>query len=262
MFKERKTLRLPQGDWERIRERLVKLGYTAVDVPYAVWAFEKDGRRAVLYPSGVLVVEGRSAQELYTKVLHSIKVIETVEVGCDEAGKGDVFGPLVACCCAIKPKDFLKILEISPKDSKAVKDDVLIKKAQKLKELIECVCKVLEPKELNELYKGHGNLNRILDKVYTELIGWIKAKYTGATIFVDAYSHTSPLGKDVVFEYKGERHVSVSVASMVARAEFLSWLREKNLPKGSSKESMHLAKGLYIKDREKAKELLKLFFIE
>ncbi len=262
MFKMQRTLRLPREDWERIRERFVKAGYSSVSVPHSLWAFEKEGTRAVLYPSGVLMVEGKRAQELYAKLLSSVGMIEKVQVGCDEAGKGDVFGPLVVCCCAIKPENFLKVLELSPKDSKAVKDHVLIQKAQRLKELTDCLCKVLEPKELNEFYEKQGNLNRILDILYAELIGKMRARYPTCAIFVDAYSHKNPFGRDVVFEHKGERHVSVSVASMVARAEFLSWLKEKNLPKGSSRESMRMARELYQRDREGAKALLKLFFIE
>jgi len=43
---------------------------------------------------------------------------EGVLVGCDEAGKGDVFGPLVVCCALIRPENFHKVLELAPKDSK------------------------------------------------------------------------------------------------------------------------------------------------
>ncbi len=257
-----KTLRVPKGDWDKLRKLFEKLGYTLEETPHSLWSFRKENIKVSLYPSGVLVVEGKNTTELYQRIIEEITPMDVVEVGCDESGKGDVFGPLVVCCAIIKPENYKKVLEIAPRDSKALKDDTLIKKTKELEKLVEHKCEVLEPKVLNLLYLSAPNLNRVLDEFYKKLIGQIRNEYSNAKVYVDAYSHTNPFGPSVIFQHKGEDHISVSVASMLARTKFLKWLIEHKLPKGSSKESIRLAKEIYNKDKERAKGLLKMFFLE
>ena len=111
------------------------------------------------------------------------------------------------------------------------------------------------------MYEGIKNLNRILDRLYLEILRDIKKSYPFAEVFVDAYSKRSPFGKEVVFEHKGEENIAVATASVLARAKFLEWLKDKKLPKGSSLESLSLARSIYREDREWAKKLLKTFFL-
>ncbi len=257
-----KHLRIPKKDWENIYSTLKGMGFIPRQIKNSIWSFEKGGTIVTLYPSGILAVDKKDTKEVYQKILELIKPIDEIEIGCDEAGKGDVFGPLVVCCAVIKPENYVKVLEIAPKDSKKLADNVLLKKAQQLQMLVDHRCKIIPPKELNELYKSIPNLNRILDKLYLELIKELRKDYEKAKIYVDAYSHTNPFGSFVIFEHKAEEHVSVSVASMIARSEFLKWLLERNLPKGSSKESMQMAKQIYRKSLKQAESTLKVFFIE
>lgn len=254
-----KTLRVPKGDWNKLHGALVRAGFVTRCIKNSVWSLEGQGTVITLYPSGVLVLDGRDTQDLYQKVLETITPMDEVEIGCDESGKGDVFGPLVVCCAAVRPESYLRVLEVAPKDSKKVSDEVLLKKAKVLKTLVDYRCKVVNPRELNVMYLHTPNLNRILDKLYSELLRELRKNYREAKIYVDAYSHVNPFGAYVNFEHRAEEYVSVSVASMIARSEFLGWLLERNLPKGSSKESMRLAKRICRESLERAKEVMKVF---
>ncbi|WP_448583503.1 ribonuclease HIII [Thermocrinis sp.] len=238
---------------------LLSKGFHRRDVANA-FASLTDGRNFVnLYPSGVLLIQGKDAESLKREILDLIK-LEDVLVGCDEAGKGDVFGPLVLCCCILTPENFKKVLSLAPKDSKKIKDEEIFKKVQVLENLARFRCLILSPKELNHIYREKPNLNRILDWGYQRLIGEVLKEYPGAKITVDAYSHRNPFGSLINFEHKAEERIEVACASMKARYELLKWLRTYNLPKGASLEVMEKARRmLKQKDYE---YYVKVFFLK
>jgi ribonuclease HIII len=249
------SIKLPKEHLQKVVELLLKKGFQKRDVQNA-YASLTDGKAYItLYPSGSVLFQGDYPESLKDEILALVQA-EGVLVGCDEAGKGDVFGPLVVCCALIRPENFHKVLELAPKDSKKIQDRELFKKLPMLERVVEFYCKVLEPLELNRLHREGKNLNRILDWAYRELIEEILSKEPSAKITVDAYSHRNPFGNLVSFEHKAEEKVEVACASMKARAEFLRWLKKHNLPKGASKEVMELARKM--KDKER---YLKAFFL-
>lgn len=239
----------------------MEMGFWKISLPNALWSFTNGEVNVVFYPSGTLLLQGKRSKELKENILHLIKPSERIAIGCDESGKGDVFGPLVVCCAVIKPEYFNRILELNYRDCKRMRDEEVLKKAEAFKEFGEFKCRILEPLELNLLYEEIGNLNRILDTLYRDFIKELKEKYPFGDFFIDAYSQKNPFGEGVIFEHKGEERLPVAVASCLARGEFLKWLSSRGLPKGSSPESLALAKKIYKEDKEKAKRLLKVFFL-
>lgn len=235
------------------------MGFQEREVPHALWSVCKEGTCATLYPSGALLLQGKESKHLADFILSLIETPQNVMVGCDESGKGDVFGPLVVCCVVIFPSSYKKVLSIAPKDCKLLKDEELCKKVESLSGLVDARCIIYEPELLNELYERFKNLNRILDRAYSELI---KSLEYNVKIRIDAYSLRNPFGSTVIFEPKGERDIAVSVASMFARAKFLEWLKQYDLPKGASKSVMKVAKEMFQKDPKRAKKLIKTFFLD
>ncbi len=255
------TLRLDKRDWDRVRALLEKLGFKGLPKDYVVWYLTDGSNHATLYFSGTLLIQGKRAKEVKDLILSSLDPSENVSVGCDESGKGDVFGPLVLCCAVIKPEYYKKVLSLNMKDCKRLSDEAVLKKAEVFSSFGEFKCRLVEPKELNELYERKKNLNRILDELYVGLLEEFLKRYPEGKFSVDAYSSRSPFDSRVSFIHKGEEELAVATASVLARAEFLKWLKDRGLPKGSSKEAMALARKIYRENKERAKESLKLFFL-
>lgn len=255
------TLKVPEGDFESLRGELISLGFYEKEVSGTLWSLSNGETHVLLYPSGTLLIQGSGRERIREFVFSRLSVPQVVLVGCDESGKGDVFGPLALCCAVLKPEYYKRALELNPKDCKKAEDEEVIKKAEAFSLFGEFRCKVVEPLELNSMYESLGNLNRILDRLYRELLFELKESYPQAKFFVDAYSARNPFGKPVVFEPKSEKNPAVAMASLLARAEFLKWLRAHQLPKGSSKGALSRAKELFSKDPQRAKRLLKTFFL-
>lgn len=255
------TLRVPPHKAQELKERLVEWGFREVEGRGALWSLTDGRQKVTLYPSGTLLIQGKDSQALKRRVLSLIESPEGIQVGCDESGKGDVFGPLVVCCAVIKPEYYTEVLSLNMRDCKKMKDEEVLKKAMRFKSFGEFSCKVVEPEELNELYKRVGNLNRLLDMLYAELIVQFVKKYPSADFYVDAYAHKNPFGGRVRFEHRGEENLAVATASVLARGEFLNWLARHDLPKGSSPQVMDLARRLYRENPDTAKRLLKVFFL-
>ncbi len=256
------TLRLDKRDWDRTRTILEKSGLKkSLAKDYTVWYLTDGLNHAMLYPSGTLLLQGPGSQEIKDFILSSLSTPKEVFVGCDESGKGDVFGPLVLCCAVIKPEYYKKVLSLNMKDCKRLSDEAVLKKAEAFRSFGEYRCRVVEPRELNKLYERKKNLNRILDELYVSLLEEFLNGYPEGKFSVDAYSSRSPFDSRVSFIHKGEEDLAVATASVLARAEFLKWIELRGLPKGSSPEVMGIARKLYHQDKEKAKESLKLFFL-
>ena len=253
------NIKLPKDYLDCAVEFLVKKGFRKRDIQNAYASFTNGKTFVNIYNSGSLVIQGKDTQSLKEEILSLVK-LEGIVAGCDESGKGDVFGPLVLCCCAIKPENFRKVLEIAPKDSKKIEDERLFKKVPILENYAEFYCISLEPEELNKLYQEKQNINRILDWGYKKLLEDVLAKHPKAKITIAAYYHRNPFGSLVNFEPKAEEKVEVACASMKARYEFLKWLKAHNLPKGSSPQAMDMARRM-AKTKKDCQKYLKIFFL-
>ena len=262
------SLKVPLEQVDRVKELLESEGLREREVKNTLWSYEGDEVYMNMYPSGTLLIQGKGAEAWADRILERIEVPEGPLAGCDEVGKGDLFGPLVLCCAVVSPENFKKVLSISPKDSKSMKDDELLKRAEKLKKYVNRRCIVLMPERFNELYREYGNINRLMDDAYRKLVQSIVRDFKPVRVVIDRYSFRNPFQDMGVVDFleKGERDVVVSVASMLARAKFLEKLRELEdkyrlkLPKGASSEAKRLAQQLKIEDPELANALIKSSF--
>ena len=264
-----KSLRIPLEQAEKISTKLEEAGLKFREVENTLWSYEGNGVFFNLYNSGVLLIQGKNCATWVEKVLSWVKSPENPIAGCDEVGKGDIFGPLVLCCAVILPEKFKDVLKVVPRDSKTMKDSEIKAKAEQLRELVHAKFINLLPDRFNELYKKYGNINRLMDSGYKRLISEIK-DLKPEYIMIDKYSATDPFLEDplVRFVEKGEKYVPVSVASILARSRFLYTLSKLgeiyglDIPKGASSNVKKFASELIEEKPDIAKKLIKISFLK
>lgn len=175
------------------------------------------------------------------------------QIGSDEVGVGDFFGPLVVCCARTSNSDIPLLKELKVTDSKKLKDQYIIKIAPILKEKIPNYVISMSAEKLSELVKSGINPHKALAICHNFTHKGIKEKYHISDLiptYVDAFTtlkyYRLYLGDDLVsknitLKTQGElAYPSVAVASIIARYTFLnSWkdMCDKlsyDIPKGAN----------------------------
>jgi len=162
----------------------------------------------------------------------------TPRLGADESGKGDYFGPLVTAAFRIEAGEAEELRRMGVADSKSLGDRTIERIAGLLEERGGGVVHVLMPRDYNERYEEHGNLNVLLSLMHgacvRELLGRGGSEAPAAVV-VDQYARNTtlleraaelPAGCRLVTRTKGEADPAVAAASILARAAFVQGLRE------------------------------------
>jgi ribonuclease HIII len=190
------------------------------------------------------------------KTILQLLVADKGTAGCDEAGKGDFFGPLVAACFVLGEKE-IELLKLGIKDSKKMKTEEILS----LYDIISknysdsfAVVKIM-PERYNTFYtdlvKQGKNLNDMLTWAHYKALGSLKEKRGDLKkIFVDKFSDDRSLQKRITsvagevpveFMVRAESIPSVAIASIIARAEYLISL--KNLSETVLQNKFSLVSG-------------------
>lgn len=175
--------------------------------------------------------------------------IPTGQIGVDESGKGDYFGPLVIAGVYVAGDHEAHLRAAGVRDSKTLSD----KKATAIAEHVRALCPstlvVIGPERYNSLYDAFQNLNRLLAWGHARAIENLLAKVSCTRVVSDQFGDERFLenalmkkGRAVtlVQRPRAEDEVAVAAASILARAEFLRRLQELSsrygvpLPKGAS----------------------------
>ena len=202
-----------------------------------------------IYSSGSVVFGGKGCSELRSLVneLMFKNSDLTPRIGCDEAGKGEYFGPLVIACLYADGDGLRKLLSLGVRDSKKLSESKVLKLADVIKNSFNGSIKVLTPEAYNKLYKKYNNLNKMLDDLYLELLEKSIKRFRPKKVIVDKFSSTlEPKlkeafgdGVQVVVVPNAEVDPVVAAASIVAKAERIRVMKELEdryglkLPKGN-----------------------------
>ncbi len=170
-------------------------------------------------------------------------------IGSDEAGKGDVIGPLIIAAVYNDDKlsETFKVLDI--KDSKLIKSFAKLEEAYK--NIVSTAIyhiEVIEPEEYNKLYKVAQNINKVLaighKRALESCLKQTKTKNKRVDkIIIDKFSkkpYFNSLKKEVdmlVETPKAERFSSVAAASILARYTHLKYYENLNRKYKSKKIS-------------------------
>jgi ribonuclease HIII len=170
------------------------------------------------------------------------------KVGVDESGKGDFFGPLVVAACYVGPEHLAELEGV--KDSKKLTDIQAVRLAETIRRVCPHSIIAMMPPKYNELYAKIGNLNKLLAWGHAQAIENVLEKQPANLIISDQFaaggqavkSRLKERGRQAEFvsRVRAESDIAVAAASILARAEFLSRLKqlsgqfEIDLPKGAT----------------------------
>lgn len=184
-------------------------------------------------------------------------VISSLQIGSDEVGKGDFFGPLVIVSSYVDGKTLKFLEELNVTDSKKISDEKHLEIGKTLKSRTKNYTIVVSAKKLSSINSSGININKTLAILHNMSHKKLIEKYAldeSIPIYVDQFeslsSYKTQVGDELVknnlfFHTQGENHYpSVALSSCIARYLFLSeWkkMEEKlgcNIPKGASAESV------------------------
>lgn len=273
------TIKLSLEQLEQLGERLDSDGSGAwfhYDVAYSQFAFKGDGVNVVGYQSGKLVVQGKKTEDFVRDVLEAEITGEaklgydevhhpewfTLHAGCDESGKGDLFGPLITACVVADGDMVREWIALGVADSKKLSDGSILKLDKEIRKTKGVVIETAFARmhKYNELYyKFDKNLNKLL--------AWYHGKSLNAALdkrpapwglldqftkqkLVDAYVKER---KDFRLESrtKAESDPVVAAASIVARAIYVREMKrlsdeaDEELLKGASAQVLAQAKRIF-----------------
>ncbi len=193
----------------------------------------------VVYESGSIVYSGKEKEKIKETVIEELLSLEEnlPRVGCDEAGKGEFFGPLVVACVCADRECLRELLNLEVKDSKKIKPEKLKELAEKIKGSCTGIVRIIFPKTYNREYEKFRNVNRYLEMVYLEILKKLLKKCKPKEIVIDKFSSRveEVLKKrlkgtagnlKITAREKGESDPVVAAASIVAKAERLKALKE------------------------------------
>ena len=186
------------------------------------------------------------------------------QIGSDEVGTGDFFGPVVVVASCVEEKDLPRLKELGIGDSKEYDDAAILEVAPKLTAFLPYALVSLKPAVLNAHPEINLNAYKAMmhDKAYQLLLAKLAIK--PAAIYQDQFAPKelyyhylegrSNVVKGVRFDVKGEnKHPAVAAASMIARYAFLKKMEAMgqeygvHFPLGASKEVERFAASFYKK---------------
>lgn len=159
------------------------------------------------------------------------KYIDTSsQIGSDEVGVGDFFGPLIVVATYIENKDINYLSSLKIQDSKEMKDSYIKEIGLKLVKRIKNYVVSISAKKLSYLESLNMNKNNILSKSHNLAHNGIIKKYNitpNTIIYVDQfvplniyknYVDADLVSNPLFFKTKGEKYFpSVAIASVIAR---------------------------------------------
>ena len=249
---------------EKMEQDLIEKGFLITTPPYTIFCAKKPGISCCLYLSGKFTVQGKDKDDfiiyyLEPEILKEFSysnpkstISQTKRIGCDEAGKGDFFGPL--CCASFyydpSQTDFLLSLGVG--DSKTLNDSKIAIIAAKLKQSCEYEIISIFPKKYNELYERFKNLNILLGWAHVKAMTLLAKKVDCKDVLLDQFAKPPFMSNllkksgntdiNLTERTKAEEDIAVACASILARDAFvkgmdkLSYDYEMEIPKGASKK--------------------------
>lgn len=237
-----------------------------------------------IYHSNKVVFQGKNAEyeaKIWGEVNDKIiwKYLKE-QIGSDEVGTGDYFGPICVCASYVTEQDIEWLNELGVNDSKALSDEKIIKIAPELIKRIPYSQMSVDPIKYNSLIQSGYNQGKIKAMLHNQVIHNLRKKLNKDNIFtiIDQFvteskyyeyiKFTKVVERNISFETKAEsKYPSVAVSSIIARYSFLLKMTAmsktigKIIPKGAGEQVDSFGKDFVDKYGEnKLKEYAKWHF--
>jgi ribonuclease HIII len=250
------VLQVPSERARDIRRKLADAGFEFRAAPHSTFSAKGAGVVATHYSTGKLVVQGEDPEAfalLYvdgaqppnrtTATGAAPAAPRETEVGSDESGKGDYFGPLVVAAVRLTPELARALAGGEVRDCKLMSDESVLRIGAALRAKVPFRIARLDPPQYNAEHARVKNLNPMLAALHGQAIGELSEP--GMRVVVDQFGNAKLLENalrslDVRLEQRprAEELLVVAAASIIAREQFLLALREL-----SDEFAIDLAKG-------------------
>ncbi len=207
----------------------------------------------------IVVFQGKNIESVAKEYgyVPEIKPKETIvnrypQIGSDEVGTGDFFGPICVCAAYVEEKDLPLINELGVTDSKKMTDEKILSIGPTLVKTFKYSLLSLPNEKFNKVHDSF-NMNAIKAKMHNRCLLNLFEKYPNSTIYQDQFAEEkiyysylkeeTHVLKNIVFHTKGESlFPSVALGSVIARYSFLLKMKalsekyEMNFPFGAGKD--------------------------
>lgn len=175
------------------------------------------------------------------------------QIGSDEVGVGDFFGPLVVVASYVDKKDISFLEKLKVNDSKKMTDDYILDIGATVKRRIKNYIVLVSPDKLSNTVNNSLNIHKIMAKCHNFAQIGLKKKYNlsdDLIVYIDQFEKEENyrravqdeiINNSLFFRTRAETfYPSVAVSSVIARYTFLKeWkkMEEKlgmTIPKGAS----------------------------
>ena len=256
----------------------------ALPAPYLVYFARVDTTSIAVYASNKCVIQGSAADEVYGKIKGSKPKKEKAgefprygQIGSDEVGTGDFFGPVIVVGAYVKPSQLPLLKKLGVTDSKLLSDKKILEIGPKLIAEFDYSALTLPNSKYNEVHKTN-NLNAIKAKMHNRVLCNLSERHYGAVCCIDQFCPPKAyfkylVGEDQIiedpcFSTKGElAFPAVALASVIARYSFLRQMEKLSrkigakIPLGAGKEVEEFAKAYAAKKGKAAlAEIAKIDF--
>lgn len=177
----------------------------------------------------------------------------STQIGSDEVGKGDFFGPLIVTASYLEKKDIPLLISYGVDDSKKMKDETILEIGASLKKKTRSYTVMVSPSKLSRLASSSFNMDHILSLLHNTAQKGLIEKYSLSNevlVYVDQFTpeeeYRRYVRNDIIrnpmfFRTKGETYYpSVALSSVLSRYAFLlEWKKMEakfhtEIPKGAS----------------------------
>ena len=154
------------------------------------------------------------------------------QIGSDEVGTGDFFGPVCVVASFVEEKDLGRLSDLGVTDSKKMEDSHILEIGPALVKEFPYSSLSLSPLQYNALYKKGENLNSIKAKMHNRCLLNLKSSFPFSHPCMDQFAEEGlyysylkgekEVLEGIAFSTKGElAFPSVALASVLARYSFL-----------------------------------------
>ena len=186
-----------------------------------------------IYESQKVMFQGRTA-DLYSTIFFPVEPETMPQVGSDEVGTGDYFGPICVCACYIDDNIYSRIRHLNLVDSKQLSDNQIISIAPQLMKLVPHSLLSLDNARYNQV-NATNNLNQIKARMHNKCYLNLRQKgiplpklvvlddFCGERNYYNYLQREPEIIDYVHFETKAEnKYISVGASSIMARYAFLT----------------------------------------